>query len=76
MKSNLRFAFNGATMALWLALVFTGSIRASRAQQPIELDVPAPELVGGPWLNTARNAPITLAARRGKVTIVEFWTFG
>ena len=35
----------------------------------------APELVGGPWLNTPDNQPITLASRRGKVTIVEFWTF-
>ena len=36
----------------------------------------APELVGGPWLNTPNGAPITLASRRGKVTVVEFWTFG
>ncbi len=36
----------------------------------------APELVGGPWLNTPNGGPITLASRRGKVTVVEFWTFG
>ncbi len=36
----------------------------------------APELVGSGWLNTSDNKPITLASRRGKVTIVEFWTFG
>ena len=36
----------------------------------------APELVGGPWLNTPGNQPISLASRRGHVTIVEFWTFG
>lgn len=35
----------------------------------------APELVGGPWLNTPKNKPLTLAARKGKVTVVEFWTF-
>ncbi len=44
--------------------------------QPIRIDAPAPELVGGPWLNTPQNAPLKLASRRGKVTIVEFWTFG
>jgi peptide-methionine (R)-S-oxide reductase len=33
-------------------------------------------LTGGAWLNTPGNKPITLASRRGKVTIVEFWTFG
>ncbi len=33
----------------------------------------APELVGSQWLNTPGNKPITLASRRGKVTIVEFY---
>jgi peptide-methionine (R)-S-oxide reductase len=36
----------------------------------------APELIKGQWLNTPGNKPITLADRRGKVTIVQFWTFG
>ena len=50
-----------------------------RFQQDAQLkhdDIAAPELVGGPWLNTPKNEPITLASRKGKVTIVEFWTFG
>jgi peroxiredoxin len=33
----------------------------------------APELVGTQWLNT--KAPITLADRKGKVTLVHFWTY-
>jgi thiol-disulfide isomerase/thioredoxin len=37
---------------------------------------PAPELVGQQWLNTSDNKPIKLSSRQGKVTIVEFWTFG
>jgi hypothetical protein len=49
---------------------------SAQGEQPVVLDVPAPELVGGPWLNTPKNAPLRLANRRGKVTIVEFWTFG
>jgi thiol-disulfide isomerase/thioredoxin len=32
-------------------------------------------LVGSPWINTAGSRAINLAGRRGKVTIVEFWTF-
>lgn len=37
--------------------------------------VQAPELVGGPWLNTRGGKPLTLSSRRGQVTVVEFWTF-
>ncbi len=33
----------------------------------------APELVGSQWLNTPNGQPITLASRRGKVTLVEFY---
>ena len=47
-----------------------------RAEMESEaLNLPAPELVGGPWINTAGGKEINLAGRRGKVTIVEFWTF-
>ena len=46
------------------------------AQNPATLSSVAPELSGGPWLNTPGDKPITLASRKGKVTIVEFWTFG
>ena len=41
--------------------------RATQSNAPV-----APELVGSEWLNTE---PISLASRRGKVTVVEFWTF-
>lgn len=52
-------------------LVHTPPAAAQKA-----LNQPAPELVGASWLNTSRNAPVTLASRKGKVTIVHFWTFG
>ena len=35
---------------------------------------PAPELTNDTWLNV--NAPLRLANLRGKVVIVEMWTFG
>jgi thiol-disulfide isomerase/thioredoxin len=38
--------------------------------------LPAPELTGGPWLNLPTGARLTLASRKGKVTIVHFWTYG
>lgn len=33
----------------------------------------APELRGGPWLN---SAPLKLADLRGKVVLIKMWTFG
>jgi hypothetical protein len=33
----------------------------------------APELASGAWINTA---PLTMSALRGRVVLVEFWTFG
>ena len=36
----------------------------------------APELAGvGPWLNTPDGEPLSLAALRGRVVLLEFWTF-
>jgi len=43
---------------------------------PVALNTPAPELVGGEWRNTPGSALLSLAAERGKVTILHFWTFG
>jgi peroxiredoxin len=36
----------------------------------------APELTGDSWLNVPTNSTLSLASRKGKVTIVHFWTFG
>ena len=51
------------------------SLADGSGRQPDEIKLPAPELTGGPWINTAAGKTINLASRRGKVTIVEFWTF-
>ena len=71
---------NTALGVLGVIIVATTSRLAvagnSAPQEPAEINVAAPELVGGPWLNTPNNKPITLASRKGKVTVVEFWTFG
>lgn len=67
-----------ATLCALAAVGLSGAallLSSPAAANPIALNTPAPELVGGAWLNTPRNAPITLASRKGKVTIVEFWTF-
>ena len=64
------FPILGGVAALWL-LANATPVAAQKA-----LNQPAPELVGTNWLNTPKNAPITLASRKGKVTILHFWTFG
>jgi len=43
---------------------------------PVSLTVSAPELVGGPWLNTPGGQSLRLAGQRGKVVVLHFWTFG
>lgn len=40
------------------------------------MSVPVPELTGALWLNLPPGTRLTLAARKGKVTIVHFWTYG
>ncbi|HEY5913029.1 MAG TPA: redoxin domain-containing protein [Verrucomicrobiae bacterium] len=38
--------------------------------------IPAPELRGNSWLNVPPGEKLSLASRKGKVTVVHFWTFG
>jgi hypothetical protein len=50
---------------------------APRAIEPAERLVgvgqAAPEITGGPWHN---SRPLSLAGLRGRVVLVEFWTYG
>ncbi len=75
---TFRFPYSPAKSlrAFGVALALVGSLGAAQAQQPVEMDVVPPELVGGAWLNTPQNRSIKIASRKGKVTVIEFWTFG
>jgi hypothetical protein len=58
----------------WLAL----GVALLAAAAPASAQVPrtgsgAPEVAGGPWIN---SGPLTLAGLRGRVVLVEFWTYG
>jgi hypothetical protein len=41
--------------------------------QALRLPGPAPEIAGERWIN---SEPLTLRALRGRVVLVEFWTYG
>ena len=58
----------GALAIATLVLAATaGAQRGARVGQP------APEIAGGPWIN---SEPLTLEKLRGRVLLVEFWTYG
>ena len=59
----------GAVVTLVLGLLTASGPVA--AQPPV--GVTAPEIAGGPWIN---SPPLTLAGLRGRVVLVEFWTYG
>ena len=46
---------------------------AQAASGPARVGQAAPEITGGPWVN---SEPLSLGGLRGRVVLVEFWTFG
>jgi hypothetical protein len=50
----------------WLSL-------GSAAGQVPRVGAPAPEVAGERWIN---SEPLTTPGLRGRVVLVEFWTFG
>jgi len=72
----LGLALGGFAAKTWMGhSLFGNPVLAADADDAgaISENQPAPELTGGPWINSP--APISLGARRGQVTIVHFWTF-
>jgi hypothetical protein len=59
-----------AAVALLLAV---GLASGSAAGQVLRAGTPAPDVTGEHWIN---SGPLTTAGLRGKVVLVEFWTFG
>jgi hypothetical protein len=60
--------------ALVLAtLLASGLANGPAAAQALRIGAPAPEVAGDRWIN---SAPLTMQGLRGRVVLVEFWTFG
>lgn len=59
-----------AALALWPAVVRRLAPEGAQAFPP---GTPAPEIAGGPWIN---SGPLSMTVLRGRVVLVEFWTYG
>lgn len=65
---------SGAALLALVALGVALSLpHGTVPQDPPEVGRLAPEITGGPWIN---SAPVSLEALRGRVVVVEFWTYG
>lgn len=61
-------------IALAMAVAILIAEAGPTAGQPISGPaLPAPEIQGAVWIN---GEPTSLAALRGRVVLVEFWTYG
>jgi len=50
-------------------------LHAGESSKP-SAGVAAPELTGDAWLNLPKGTQLSLASRKGKVTVLHFWTYG
>jgi hypothetical protein len=66
-RAVLAVVVAGAMVTWWI-----GSPRQA-GSETVKLGAPAPEVAGGPWIG---SSPLTIASLRGRVALVEFWTFG
>ncbi|MGH7316753.1 MAG: hypothetical protein ACREJS_10885 [Candidatus Rokuibacteriota bacterium] len=68
-------AIRALTVCAGLLLAMAGAAPGSgeAAGRLVAVGQAAPEITGGPWIN---SAPLSLAGLRGRVVLVEFWTYG
>jgi thiol-disulfide isomerase/thioredoxin len=64
----------GVVVAVGLLGSTAASLLAAGSSTP-SVGIGAPELTGDAWLNVPNGIRLTLASRKGKVTILHFWTF-
>ena len=56
-----------------MAIGVLAVVGAPAVGQALRVGAAAPEIAGGPWHN---SPPLTTAGLRGRVVLVEFWTYG
>jgi len=65
-------------LTLWAVVILLSATSpvtgpGDAAGRQVRVGQAAPEITGGPWIN---SEPLSLAALRGRVVVVEFWTYG
>ena len=66
-KRRLRF------LPFWMAAVLMNWTPWPDGAYAFDIGRPAPEISGGPWIN---SKPLTPNDFKGRVVMVEFWTYG
>ena len=61
------------TAAILLLAVSAALTALPPADADLRVGQPAPDIAGERWIN---SAPLTMAGLRGRVVLVEFWTYG
>jgi hypothetical protein len=73
-KTNTEQAMNEKIFPRYaLALVLGAVILAPVRVGAVSPGNPAPDIAGAPWIN---SKPLTTGELRGRVVMVEFWTYG
>jgi hypothetical protein len=60
-------------LAIFLGAAVLLSIAVGAQAELVPPGRPAPELASGAWIN---SQPLTMQALRGRVVLIDFWTFG
>jgi hypothetical protein len=60
-------------LILCAGVLVAGAGPGEPAGRLVPVGQPAPEITGGPWIN---SEPLSLGGLRGRVVLVEFWTYG
>jgi hypothetical protein len=61
------------TLGVLTVMLLLGAPALDAAAQAVPIGRAAPEIAGGPWIN---SEPLPASALRGRVVFIEFWTYG
>ena len=60
-------------LPFWIAAVLTNLTLWLGDAHAFNIGSPAPEIAGGPWIN---SRPLALNDLKVRVVLIEFWTYG